>query len=173
VIAERQSAPTRPIDGIAPPGPPSPDAQCEGPVLAFDFGARRIGVAVGHTEVGIPHPLDVISYEDNHRRLAAIAALIEEWCPARLVLGCPEGAGPQMHALKPAIERFARRLRARFHLRVDLVDEALSSWDASRRLHDAGLPARAHKARIDSMAACVILETWFANTGCRASEQQR
>ncbi|MDP2706848.1 MAG: Holliday junction resolvase RuvX, partial [Burkholderiales bacterium] len=58
-------------------------------VLAFDFGERRIGVAVGDTAVGIAHPLTMIDAADRQRRFAAIAALVEEWRPALLVVGLP------------------------------------------------------------------------------------
>ena len=132
-------------------------------MLAFDFGVRRIGVAVGDTRLAIAHPLATIDANDNRRRLEAIAGLVAEWQPVCLVLGCPGNADGTPHALLPALERFERRLCARFGLPVDRIDETLSSWDASRRLSARGVPARAQKQRIDAMAACVILETWFAH----------
>lgn len=135
-------------------------------VLAFDFGSKRIGVAVGESTLGIAHPLEVIAVEDNRRRFERIAALIEEWRPARLVVGFPAGAGEGARPLADAIARFERRLRARFGLPVERVDEALSSWDASRRLSASGVSARAQKTRLDAFAACVILQTWFER--CRA-----
>ncbi|MCC6533962.1 MAG: Holliday junction resolvase RuvX [Burkholderiales bacterium] len=134
-----------------------------GSVLAFDFGARRIGVAIGDTELRIAHPLEVIAYEDNRRRFDAIAALIAEWRPGALLVGRP-GDDPA-HPLAAAIARFARRLHASFGLPVHLVDESLSSWVAGRRLSEAGIAARDQGTRLDAMAACVILETWFAALG--------
>ena len=133
----------------------------EGSVLAFDFGTRRIGVAVGDTQLRMAHPLTTIAAEDNRRRFDAIAALVAEWRPVRFVLGCPAGASGDTHALMPALLRFERRLGARFGLPVERVDETLSSWDASRRMSAGGTPARGQKQRLDAMAACVILETWF------------
>jgi putative Holliday junction resolvase len=130
-------------------------------VLAFDFGARRIGVAVGDTQLAIAHPLATIDASDNRRRFEAIAALVAEWQPVRFVLGCPGLAEAAEHVLAPALARFERRLAVRFGLPVERVDETLSSWDASRRMSAGGLPARAQKQRIDAMAACVILEAWF------------
>jgi len=140
-----------------------------GTVLAFDFGTRRIGVAMGTLELSMAHPLAAIQYDDNQRRFAAISALVEEWQPVRLVLGCPGLSDDTPHPLAPAIQRFARRLRARFALPVDLVEEALSSWAASRRMSEAGIPAREQKQRIDSMAACVVLESWFATAACHSA----
>ena len=133
----------------------------EGSVLAFDFGTRRIGVAVGDTQLRIAHPLTTIAAEDNRSRFDAIAALVAEWRPVRFVLGCPAGASGDTHALMPALLRFERRLAARFGLPVERVDETLSSWDASRRMSASGTPARAQKQRLDAMAACVILDAWF------------
>jgi putative holliday junction resolvase len=133
----------------------------DGSVLAFDFGMRRIGVAVGDTRLRIAHPLATIAAEDNRSRFEAIAALVAEWQPVRLVLGCPASAGGAMHALMPALLRFERRLAARFGLPIERVDETLSSWDASRRMSTVGTAARFQKQRLDAMAACVILEAWF------------
>lgn len=130
-------------------------------MLAFDFGLRRIGVAVGDAAIGIAHPLETIAAEDNRRRFEAIAELVSEWRPVRFVVGHPVSTDGAPHPLAAAIARFERRLGARFGLPVERVDEALSSWDASRRMSAAGTPARAQKGRLDAMAACVILETWF------------
>ena len=138
-------------------------------VLAFDFGMRRIGVAVGNSRLRIAHPLTTITAEDNRRRFDAIAALVGEWQPARFVVGRPASRPGESHALVPALERFERRLAARFGIPVELVDESLSSWDASRRLTAGGTPARQQRGRLDAMAACVILESWFEQ---RASRQR-
>jgi len=130
-------------------------------VLAFDFGTRRIGVAVGSSRLRIAHPLTTIEAEDNRSRFQAIAALVAEWQPARFVVGWPASSPAERHPLLPALERFERRLQARFGIPVERVDETLSSWDASRRLSAGGTPARGQKGPLDAMAACVILETWF------------
>jgi putative Holliday junction resolvase len=155
--ASFQTAGSLEHDAAAPAG----RSAAEGSVLAFDFGTRRIGVAVGDTRLGIAHPLATIAAEDNRRRFEAIAALVEEWQPVRLVLGCPADPNGAGHALLPALLRFERRLAARFGLPVERVDETLSSWDASRRMSASGTPARAQKQGLDAMAACVILESWF------------
>jgi putative Holliday junction resolvase len=140
------------------PGQTMPQRNAE-TVLAFDFGSKRIGVAVGDSALGIAHPLEVIAAEDNRRRFDRIAALVEEWRPARFVVGFPAAA--EEHALTAPIARFARRLQARFGLPIERVDETLSSWDASRRLSTSGTPALKQKERLDAAAACIILETWF------------
>jgi putative Holliday junction resolvase len=132
-----------------------------GSVLALDFGTKRIGVAVGETSRGIAHPLRTIAYPDNARRMAALAALMQEWQPALVVVGVPHGADGRPHPLRPAIDRFVRRLRARFGVPVETVDEHLSSWQASRRLSESGVRAARQRPMLDAVAACTILETWF------------
>ena len=132
-----------------------------GPVFAFDFGAKRIGVAIGDLGIGIAHPLTQIAFEDNRRRFEAIAQLVAEWQPVQLVVGTPADEAAARHPLATQIRRFVQRLRSRFGLPVDLVDEHLSSWQASRTLSRAGVPARRQKPHVDRLAACVILESWF------------
>ena len=142
---------------------PHPHAEtgAAGTVMAFDFGTRRIGVAVGETELALAHPVATIAFEDNRRRLEAVERLVAEWHPVQLVVGCPGMQSEREHPLAPAVARFARRLRARTGLPVAVIDEALSSWEGSRRLGESGVRAREQKADLDAMAACVILETWF------------
>lgn len=130
-------------------------------MLAFDFGDKRIGVAVGEIERGIAHPLTTIRFEDNRRRLDSIACMIEEWHPTCLIIGVPAFESGEKHPMAAKIRRFAQRLKARFVLPIELIDETLSSWDASRELSRAGIAVRKQKDVLDAMAACAILETWF------------
>jgi putative Holliday junction resolvase len=134
-------------------------------VLAFDFGEKRIGVAVGDLALGTTHPLTTIAVQDNVSRFAAIAVLIDEWRPAELVVGVPAHDDGREHPLGRLARRFARRLEGRFGLAIRLVDERLSSHAAEGRLLEAG--ARAHKVRrsLDAFAAQVILQTYFASKG--------
>jgi len=136
-----------------------------GTVLAFDFGEKRIGVAVGDTGVGIAHPLQTIHAEDNKTRFAAIEALMAEWKPAQLIVGEPHHADGGAHEIARLARRFAQRLGGRFGLPVTLVDETLSSTAAESRLHEQGVYGAKLKAVIDSAAACEIMQTWL--------EQQR
>jgi len=136
----------------------------EGSILAFDFGEKRIGVAVGDTAIRIPHPLQQIVFEDNRRRFESVARLVEEWRPTRLVVGVPDAQSDDDHPIARAARRFARRLAARFDLPVDLIDESLSSWEASRKLTSTGVRARGQKPHLDALAACEILERWFEAT---------
>ena len=133
-----------------------------GTVLAFDFGQKRIGVAVGELSVGIPHPLATIDAEENRTRFAAIAALIAEWRPARLVVGVPAHADGSEHETGRLARRFAHRLRSRFGLAVELVDERLTSKEAERRMREQGTPGKRRNRSIDALAAQEILQTYFS-----------
>jgi len=90
-------------------------------VLAFDFGERFVGVAVGETVVGVAHPLVTIDDPSTDARFAVIGDLIEEWKPARLVVGLPLGLDGAPHALTRRAQRFARQLEGRYGLPVTLV----------------------------------------------------
>lgn len=132
-----------------------------GTVLAFDYGARFIGVAVGERELGVPHPLDTIDARDPERRFAAIAAHIATWHPRELVVGMPLSMDGAPHALTEAARRFARALEERFGLQVTLIDERLTSADAASRLRDIGRGGRKHKNLAHPVAAQIILQDFF------------
>lgn len=125
-------------------------------VLAFDFGIKRIGVAVGEPELGTVHPLPGIAAEGD-ARFAAIGRLVAEWTPARLVVGLPLAVDGSAHDTTLRAARFARQLRGRFHLPVELVDERYTSVEAAQRLRGRA----AARLAIDSVAAQLILEQYF------------
>jgi putative Holliday junction resolvase len=130
-------------------------------VLAFDFGEKRIGVAVADLAVGIAHPLATLHAEDNKTRFAAIGALIAEWQPVQLVVGEPHHADGGEHAIGRLARRFAQRLAGRFGLPVTMADETLSSHAAQTRLQSHGVRGGKLKAVLDSAAAGEILATWL------------
>jgi putative Holliday junction resolvase len=140
-----------------------------GTVLAFDFGTKRIGVAVGETQLGQAHPLTVIRSEAKDERFAAIARLIAEWQPAELVVGLPTHVDGSAHEMTARSRRFAESLRRRFDLPVALADERLTSLDAEARLRETGRSARAAKPLLDAVAAQLILQTWFETAHATSS----
>jgi putative Holliday junction resolvase len=133
-----------------------------GAVLAFDFGTKRIGVAVGEWETRTAHPLETIAEEANAPRFARIGALIGEWRPVELVVGLPMGLDGEEHDLTRRCRRFANQLNGRYGLPVRLVDERLTSVEAERRLREAGRSIRDHKAAVDSLAAQEILQDYLS-----------
>lgn len=130
-------------------------------MLAFDFGLKRIGVAVGEWETGTAHPLETIAEEANERRFARIAALLAEWRPTELVVGLPLSLDGEEHELTRRCRRFAHQLDGRHRLPVRLVDERLTSAEAESRLGEAGVRGARRKQALDSVAAQRILQDYF------------
>lgn len=142
--------------------PHGPAARETGTVLAFDFGEKRVGVAVGDLEIRIAHPLTTIGAEDSTTRFAEISKIISEWKPKRLVVGLPAHSDGTEHELSRLARRFARRLEGRFGIPATLVDERLTSRAAEARLKESGVRAAQLEDRLDSEAAREILEAFFA-----------
>lgn len=133
-----------------------------GAVLAFDFGERRVGVAVGELGLAIAHPLETIEVATEQACLEQIARLIREWSPVVLVVGLPAHMDGTEHELTVRCRRFARQLHKRFGIDTHLVDERLTSDAASHSLREAGVRGRRNKELRDQVAALHILETFFA-----------
>ncbi|MCG7945726.1 MAG: Holliday junction resolvase RuvX [Candidatus Thiodiazotropha taylori] len=128
-----------------------------GTLLGFDFGTRKIGVAVGQTLTGTATPLETLELVNHKPDWVRIEELINEWQPQALVVGLPlDVDDSETDATQPAL-RFSRQLEGRFHLTVYLADERFTSFEARDRL--------GHRAKrledYDAVAAKLILETWF------------
>lgn len=132
-----------------------------GTVLAFDFGLRHMGVAVGEAGLAVAHPLESIDAEAQDVRFDAIARLLEQWQPVRLVVGLPFNMDGSEHTLTRRTRRFGRQLEGRFGLPVDFVDERLTSLEAEARLRDIGRGGRAAKSLTHSVAAQIILQNYL------------
>jgi len=125
--------------------------------LGFDYGARRIGVAVGQSLTRTAQALVTLPVRNGQVDWPAITKIIEEWRPQQLVVGMPGTDDGQAHVNAEPIARFARRLHGRFHLPVAFVDERLSSYAAAE-------DPETRRVGLDAVAARLILETWLA--GC-------
>ena len=120
-------------------------------IFAFDFGVKRIGVAMGNTMLRQAEPLKVINAIDNATRCADIQKMLDEWKPARLVVGLPMHPDGNEHDMTARARRFANQLNGRFNLPVELVDERYSSAVLSARRGEV----------IDDRAAAIILQQYF------------
>jgi len=141
----------------SPPHPP-------GTVLAFDFGTRLIGVAIGHQLTGSARPLGTVPADDWKR----LDAMVSEWNPACLVVGLPLALDGTEQPMSRAARAFATELQRRHARPVHLVDERHTSAEAARRFatrRAAGSVRRKHAAAIDAVAAEIILETWLSSPG--------
>ena len=120
-------------------------------VFGFDFGIKRIGIAMGNTLTGQAQPLAVVQAIDNAARFKQIGDLIEQWRPTRLVVGEPLHPDGAEHEMTLRCRRFANQLHGRFNLPVTLVDERYSS---------AVIQAKRGEI-IDAKAAAIILQQYF------------
>jgi putative Holliday junction resolvase len=132
----------------------------EGTLIGFDFGSRRIGVAVGETSTRIANPLGAIDAVANDARFAEIARIVDEWRPAGFVVGRPRHGDDSEHAVAKLAEKFGRRLAARYGVPVSYVDETLTSAEAESRLREARTRA-GRKADVDALAAMLILQSFL------------
>ncbi len=142
-------------------------------LLAFDFGQKRIGVAVGNSLTGAARPLATLTEQTTDGRFARIQALLKEWQPTGLVVGRPLHPDGTPHEVTALAERFARRLEGRFGLPVFLVDERYSSVAAQERMRDEDdehvtRGGRRRKGGAsqgdDATAAAIILEQYLSET---------
>jgi len=140
-----------------------------GTALGFDFGLKRIGVASGEHMLGIAHPLTTLHAESNDDRFNLIAKLIDEWKPSTLVVGLPLSLDGKEHEVTLLCKKFARRLDGRFNLPVVMIDERLSSAEASQSLKEIGISGRKQKPMLDQIAAQVILQSYFDTVTHEAS----
>ncbi len=143
--------------------PGTPDLPNARTILAFDFGLRRIGVAVGQDVTGSASPLGVVANRDSGVDHSAIAALIREWRPSVLVVGMPSRADGSPTDLAEPIAAFIVELE-RYDLPIDTIDERHTSVEAERVLKDArasGSRGRISKESIDAAAAVFIPERYL------------
>ena len=122
-------------------------------LLAFDYGLKKIGVALGNTLTRHARPLRILVPVTRQKRFEAIAQLLAEWQPDRVIVGLPlaTDGGEQYTSLR--CRRFANQLRGRFGVAVELVDERGSSMQAQQALGT--------NEADDAMAAAIILQRYF------------
>jgi putative Holliday junction resolvase len=145
--------------------PVTPDLPAPRIILAFDFGLRRIGVAIGQDITGSASPLGTVSNRDEGVDHDAIAALIKEWRPTSIVVGMPSHSDGSQSEMQEPVEAFILDLQ-RYELPVDTVDERYSSVEAERVLKEAraaGTRGRISKGMIDSAAAVIIAERYLSS----------
>ena len=123
-------------------------------LLCFDYGKKRIGVAVGQTLTATATPLKTISVNNGNPDWDAISRTIEEWQTDALVVGKPLNMDGTGQPMTRASNVFAKELSERYGLPVYRVDERLSSYEAKLRIRDT--------YNLDPVAAQVMLETWLS-----------
>jgi len=140
-------------------------------LLSFDYGLKRIGVAVGQELTGTATALVTIRATDGKPDWDAITKLIKQWNPDELVVGLPLNMDGTFHDLSYKAQRFGNQLHGRYNLRAHFMDERLSSLEAERQMKDTQQTPiknarkkksnKMQKSDIDKIAAKVILESWL------------
>jgi putative Holliday junction resolvase len=123
-------------------------------ILAFDYGTRRVGVAVGNTETRASQALKTIAATNADALFREIESLLKEWLPGQLVVGLPTHPDGTEHEMTQKARRFGNQLQGRFNLPMDWVDERYTSavLESDSQMHD----------NLDAHSAALILEQYFA-----------
>jgi len=140
-------------------------------VLGFDFGTKKIGVAVGQSITQTVTPLITLPSKNHKPDWVAIEKQIKEWQPDILIVGLPVHLDGEKQPLTQAAKKFGNQLNGRFQLPVEFMDERLSSYEAEERLREINAPKinigkkqtnkRQKAMDIDKIAAQLIVESWF------------
>lgn len=131
--------------------------------MAFDYGMRQIGVAVGNTVLGTTRSLPILKARDGVPDWRQLEALVGEWQPEALVVGEPLNMDGSASELSRRAGKFARRLQGRLGLEVALVDERLSSFEAKQLSRERGHRGDFKRQPVDSEAAELVLRAWLEN----------
>ncbi len=132
-----------------------------GNILSFDFGEKRIGVAVGNNLTKIPHPLETINSAINSKRFKTIERLISQWTPIYIVVGLPLNEDGSKSKLSLLAEKFSNKIKNKFNIETFLVDERYSTTEAELMLKANEKNFRKRKLVIDQVAAQIILSSYF------------
>ncbi len=135
-----------------------PDAGC---ILGFDYGTRRIGIAIGETLTCTARGLTTLQNRNGRPDWNTIHELLAEWRPNQLVVGLPLHLDGEEQPMTRSARRFANQLRGRFGLPVSYADERLSSQEAEQILAETHGTGQYHKQAIDKLAAQLILQSWL------------
>ncbi|MBI1395570.1 MAG: Holliday junction resolvase RuvX [Betaproteobacteria bacterium] len=145
---------SKPDDGAAA-------VPASGTVLAFDFGLKRTGVAVGDLALGVAHPLVTLASGDGHALERDLDRLVSEWEPVMFVVGMPTTDDGRPHRLADTIRAWAGRLHDRYRVPLRFVDESLSSHAAGLALAETGVRGVRQKRHLDAVAAQQILQDFM------------
>ncbi|NMH59245.1 Holliday junction resolvase RuvX [Alteromonas sp. MYP5] len=132
-------------------------------VLAFDFGTKSIGIAIGQEVTGTAAPLAALKARDGIPDWDAIKNIIDQWQPDLAVVGLPLNMDGTEQAVTQRAKTFANRIHGRFNLAVETWDERLSTVDARAMLFELGGYKKLTKEKVDSVSACVIFTSWAEN----------
>lgn len=137
--------------------------QKEYAVFAIDYGEARMGIAMGNSILQIPHPLVTIQAEGVRAKIEQLNDLILKWQPQLIIVGCPhQHDNLQKIQLINTINNFVKKIKHKFKMPVVIINEDFTSSHASGLLNEQGIFGKAQKGKLDQLAACSILQTYFS-----------
>ena len=131
-------------------------------IMAFDFGMKRIGSAIGQIITKTANPLITIAAKNGIPQWEIISKLIKKWQPDAIIVGIPLNMDGTNQAITEHAKKFAEQLQERYHLPIYAVDERLTTKDARERLFVQGGYKALKSGQVDCVAAQLILQNWFA-----------
>lgn len=136
-----------------------------GTLLGFDYGLRKMGVAVGQTVTLTGRPLSPVKMYDGVPDWPQFGKLLAQWQPSALIVGIPVNEEYEDQRMVRAAQKFGRRVRERYRLPVFGIDERLTSFAARQALLEQGGCRALERNSVDSIAAQFILESWLRKYG--------
>lgn len=130
-------------------------------VLAIDYGSARIGLALSDPTGTLARPLPFVPAKGDAKLARELAAVAQKEQAEKILLGLPRNMDGTLGEAAAKVQAFATALGAATKIPIQLVDERLTTVQASRQLHEAGRDSRAQRSRIDSEAAAVLLQGWL------------
>ena len=124
-------------------------------IVAFDFGTKKIGVAVGQTATYTSSPLQIIINKDNKVNWSEISILLNEWNPELIIVGKPLNMDGTDSEIMKQVEKFYEKLKNTFDVNLEYIDERLTTFEAKQILEDTDIN------QVDANAAKILIDNWF------------
>jgi putative holliday junction resolvase len=135
----------------------------EGNILSFDFGEKRIGIAIGNSITKTSHPLETINTDKNTERYRLIELLLKTWEPVKLVIGYPLNEDGTLSKMSLLAKKFGMKLGNKYNIPIVMIDERFTSSEADLELKKFEKNFKKRKIVIDQVAAMIILDSFFLN----------
>ena len=124
-------------------------------IIAFDYGEKKIGVAVGQTSTNTSSPLKIIFNKDNKTNWISISSLLDEWKPGLILLGKPLNMDGSDSKIMEKVDKFYKELKSIYDADIEFVDERLTTFEAREILKDE------KHDNVDAHAAKILIDNWF------------
>ena len=124
-------------------------------IIAFDYGTKKIGVAVGQTETYTSSPLQIIINKDDKVNWSEISILLNEWKPELIIIGKPLNMDGSDSEIMKQVEKFYQKLKNTYDINLEYIDERLTTFEAKQILEDTDIN------QVDANAAKILIDNWF------------